>query len=92
MRERIRTLHYSLRTEQRDVNWVKRFILHHGKRHPRDLRGDEIRAFLVHLVVGRHDSASTQSQALAVLQLLLQQAAGLEMQALGTAPAASVHR
>ena len=42
----IRTKHYSLRTEEAYVNWVRRFILYHGKRHPKDMGGPEIEAFL----------------------------------------------
>ena len=67
VRERLRTLHYSLRTEQSYVNWIKRFIVHHGKRHPREIGAGEVQAFLTHLAVVRHVSASTQNQALAAL-------------------------
>lgn len=79
MRDRIRTLHYSLRTEQSYVNWIKRFIVHHGKRHPREMRADEVQAFLTHLAVGRHVSASTQNQALAALLFLYQQVLGVDL-------------
>jgi len=51
VRDRIRTLHYSLRTEEAYVNWIKRFILHHGKRHPRDMGAPEVEAFLTSLAV-----------------------------------------
>jgi len=70
VRERIRTLHYSLRTEESDVNWIKRFILHHGKRHPKDMGLPEVEAFLSSLAVERSVSASTQNQALAALLFL----------------------
>ena len=46
MRERIRTKHYSIRTEAQYVQWVRRFILYHGKRHPRDVGAPEVEAFL----------------------------------------------
>ena len=46
MRERIRTKNYSIRTEAQYVQWVRRFILYHGKRHPRDVGAPEVEAFL----------------------------------------------
>jgi len=68
----IRTLHYSIRTEQAYVDWTRRFILFHNKRHPRDMGKDEIEAFLTHLAVEGKVSASTQSQAKAALLFLFQ--------------------
>ncbi len=70
VRDAIRTKHYSLRTEEAYVNWVRRFILFHGKRHPKDMGGPEIEAFLTHLAVEGHVSASTQNQALSALLFL----------------------
>lgn len=70
VRHRLRTRHYSLRTEKAYVDWIKRFILHHGKRHPRDMGGPEVEAFLSSLAVDRNVSASTQNQALAALLFL----------------------
>ena len=64
VRDAIRTRHYSIRTEEAYVNWVRRFILFHGKRHPKDMGGAEIEAFLTHLAVEGHVAASTQNQAL----------------------------
>jgi hypothetical protein len=49
IRDRLRTMHYSLRTETSYVDWIRRFILFHGKRHPRDMGGPEIAAFLTGL-------------------------------------------
>ena len=63
VRDAIRTKHYSIRTEEAYVNWVRRFILFHGKRHPKDMGGQEIEAFLTHLAVEGHVSVSTQNQA-----------------------------
>jgi len=60
----LRTLHYSRRTEESYVNWVKRFILFHNKTHPEKLGKDDIRKFLNYLAVDRNVSASTQNQAL----------------------------
>lgn len=72
MRAVIRTLHYSIRTEQAYVDWVRRFILFHNKRHPNEMGKEEIEAFLTHLAVERRVSASTQSQAKAALLFLYQ--------------------
>lgn len=61
LRERIRVKHYALRTERTYVEWARRFILFHGKRHPRDMGAPEIEAFLSHLAQARGVSASTQN-------------------------------
>ncbi|GIK21429.1 MAG: integron integrase [Ignavibacteriaceae bacterium] len=60
----LRSMHYSRRTEESYVNWIKRFIIFHNKTHPEKLGKDEIRKFLNHLAVDRNVSASTQNQAL----------------------------
>jgi integron integrase len=73
VREAIRVRHYSLRTEQTYVSWIKRFILFHGKRHPRDMGVREVQQFLSHLAVAGHVAASTQSQALSAVLFLYQQ-------------------
>jgi integron integrase len=73
VREAIRVRHYSLRTEQTYVGWIKRFILFHGKRHPRDMGVQEVQQFLSHLAVAGHVAASTQSQALSAVLFLYQQ-------------------
>lgn len=70
VRHAIRACHYSPRTEDAYVAWIKRYILFHGKRHPVELGPAEITAFLTHLAVERHVSASTQNQALAALLFL----------------------
>lgn len=67
VRNAIRVKHYSIRTEQVYVDWVKRFILFHGKRHPKEMGAVEVRDFLTHLAVDRHVAASTQNQALNAL-------------------------
>ena len=51
VRDTIRLKHYSIRTEEAYVNWIRRFILFHDKRHPNDMGGKEIEAFLTHLAV-----------------------------------------
>ena len=70
VRETIRLKHYSLRTEETYVHWIKRFIYFHGKRHPRDMGAAEVTAFLNHLVTSRDIAASTQNQALSALLFL----------------------
>jgi site-specific recombinase XerD len=67
VRDAIRLKHYSYRTEQTYVDWVYRFILFHGKRHPKDIGAPEVEAFLTYLAVQRHVAASTQNQALCAL-------------------------
>jgi integron integrase len=78
MRDCIRRKHYSIRTEQAYLDWAKRYILFHGKRHPRELGEREIVAFLNHLAVARHVAASTQNQALNALVFLYKQVLGRE--------------
>jgi integron integrase len=77
VREAIRLRHYSLRTEEAYVSWVKRFILFHGKRHPREMGADEITQFLSELAVHGRVSASTQNQALCALIFLYRHVLGL---------------
>ncbi|GLH70534.1 integron integrase [Geothrix rubra] len=72
LREQLRVRHYSLRTEDAYVDWVRRFILFQGKRHPRDLGAPEVQAFLSHLAVDRRVAPSTQNQAKAALLFLYQ--------------------
>ena len=70
LREAIRVRHYSIRTEDTYVDWVRRFILFHGKRHPAELGPAEAAAFLTHLAVDRGVSPSTQNQAKSALLFL----------------------
>jgi integron integrase len=70
VRELIRIRHYSIRTEQAYLQWIRRFILFHGKRHPTDMGARELTEFLSHLAVQRNVSASTQNQALNALLFL----------------------
>ena len=67
VRNRLRTLHYSYRTEQQYLGWVRRFVLFHHRRHPAELGAPEVEAFLSHLAVDRKVSAPTQNQALAAI-------------------------
>ena len=61
VRETIRRKHYSIRTEKAYTNWIKRFILFHGKRHPAQMGSPEIEAFLTYLASDLKVSASTQN-------------------------------
>lgn len=79
VRDRLRLKHYSLRTERTYVDWIKRYILFHGKLHPRDLGARHVEAFLTDLAVGRKVSASTQNQALAALLFLYREVLGIEL-------------
>lgn len=63
VRDRIRVLHYSYRTEQQYVAWIRRFTLFHGKRHPQSMGAAEVEAFLTHLARDRNVAAATQSPA-----------------------------
>jgi integron integrase len=69
----LRAKHYSIRTEQAYVDWIRRFILFHHKRHPNDMGEKEISDFLSHLAVEKNVSASTQNQAFSALLFLYQQ-------------------
>ena len=70
VRQAARAGHYSPSTEDSYVGWVRRFVLHHQKRHPLDMAEPEVNQFLTHLAVDRHVSSSTQNQALAALLFL----------------------
>jgi integron integrase len=70
VRSAMRLRHYSYRTEQQYVSWIRRFILFHNRRHPMEMGGPEVEAFLSHLATDRDVSASTQAQALASLLFL----------------------
>lgn len=67
VRHQIRLKHYSIRTEAAYLNIIKRLILFHQKRHPRDMGVDEIRQYLIYLASVGQVSASTQNQALSAL-------------------------
>ena len=79
VRDRLRTRHYSIRTERAYVDWIKRFIWFHGRRHPRELGASEVEAFLSHLAVAREVSASTQNQAKSALLFLYREVMEIEL-------------
>ncbi len=78
VRALIRMKHYSIRTEEAYVSWIKRFILFHEKRHPKDLNHKDIEAFLSYLAVTRKVAASTQNQAFNALLFLYDRVLHLE--------------
>lgn len=79
VRARIRVKHYSIRTEDQYVFWIKRFIFFHGKRHPRELGAAEVEAFLSDLAMNGRVAASTQNQALSALLFLYREVLELEL-------------
>jgi integron integrase len=70
VRDRIRVKHYSIRTEETYLHWIKRYILFHQKRHPAEMGAPEVEAFLSHLAVTANVSASTQNLALSAILFL----------------------
>lgn len=79
VRQRIRFLHYSRSTEKAYLQWIKRYILFHGKRHPKEMGGDEISSFLNHLANRENVAASTQNQALNAIIFLYGQILDIEL-------------
>ena len=76
----MRRKHYSIRTEKSYLQWIKRFILFHNKRHPKDMAEPEIEAFLTHLAVKENVSASTQNQAFNAILFLYRNVLKQELQ------------
>jgi integron integrase len=76
VRRRLRERRYSRRTEEAYVFWIRRYILHNGRRHPRDLGHEHVREFLSALAVEARVAASTQNQALAALTFLYERVLG----------------
>jgi len=90
VRGKIRLKHYSIRTEQAYTDWIKRFILHFGKKHPRDMGAAEVEQFLTHLAVNGRVSASTQNQAKCALLFLYKEVLAIELPWLGNVEQAKV--
>jgi integron integrase len=83
VRHRLRVLHYSLRTEEAYVSWIRRYILFHGKRHPNDLQEEHVSAFLSDLALHGKVAASTQNQALSVLLFLYKEVLQRDLRFIG---------
>ncbi|WP_350016251.1 integron integrase [Rhodanobacter sp. IGA1.0] len=79
VRRVLRLKHYSIRTEEAYVGWIRRFILANGKRHPREMGEAEVEAFLSALAVQGKVAAATQNQALAALLFLYKQVLNIEL-------------
>ncbi len=79
VRDKIRVKHYSIRTETQYLQWIKRFILFQGKRHPKDMGAAEVEEFLSHLATDGNVSASTQNQALSALLFLYREVLGIAL-------------
>jgi integron integrase len=79
VRARVRAKHYSIRTEDVYVDWVRRFILHFDRRHPKDMGAPEVEQFLTDLAVEGNVSASTQNQAKSALLFLYRDVLGVEL-------------
>src|SRR5262245_65170563 len=84
--------HMSHRTEETYVGWIRRFILHHGKRHPDEMGASEVIAFLSDLAVRRRVGATTQNQALSALLFLYRVILGRELEGLDSAARAHSSR
>ena len=92
VRDRIRVLHYSIRTEAVYLDWIKRYIRHFGKRHPRELSAQHVEAFLSDLAVRGNVSASTQNQAKSALLFLYREVLGIDLPWLDGVTQAKVSR
>jgi len=79
VRDSLRRRRYSLRTEKVYIHWIRRFILFHGKRHPREMGAEEVTLFLSHLARAGRVSASTQNQALSALLYLYRQVLAVQL-------------
>jgi integron integrase len=84
VREAVRARHYSLRTEEAYVGWVRRYVLFHGKRHPIEMGQAEVNAFLSDLANRRGVSASTQNQAASALLFLYRSVLAMPLSPDGT--------
>ena len=92
LRDAIRVRHYSIRTEQAYVDWARRYILFHAKRHPAEMGVAEVTAFLTHLAVDRTVAPSTQSQARSALLFLYRAVLSVELPWLDEVVAAKASR
>ncbi len=78
-REKMRTRHFAYRTEQAYLYWIRRYVNFHRRKHPRETGSAEVEAFLTHLAVDEHVSASTQNQALQALLFLYRQVLEIDL-------------
>ena len=80
VRQNLRRRHYSIRTEEAYLQWIRRFILFHNKRHPQDMGQIEVTAFLNYLAIKCNVAASTQNQALNAIVFLYKNVLGQELE------------
>lgn len=92
VRRRLRSRRYSTRTEQAYVDWIRRYIIFHDRKHPRQMGEAEVGAFLSHLALDRHVAPSTQNQALHALVFLYQHVLRLPIGFSGEVARAREHR
>ena len=83
VREQLRLKHYSYRTEETYIHWIKRYILFHSKRHPNEMGDDEIRAFLIHLPCGRRQGNQTFSALLFLYRPVLHKELTVDFKSIG---------
>lgn len=79
VRDKLRVKHYAIRTEQTYVDWIKRYIFFHGKRHPKNMGAEDVEAFLTHLAVAGKVAASTQNQAKSALLFLYREVLEIQL-------------
>jgi integron integrase len=84
VREALRVRHYSYRTEQQYVGWIRRFVIFSGRRHPAGLGAPDVELFLSHLAISRHVSPATQAQALAAILFLYKHVLNADLPWLGS--------
>lgn len=79
VRASMRVAHYALSTERSYCHWIRRYILHHGKRHPADMGAAEVEAFLSYLATAENVSAKTQNQAMHAMLYLYKRVLGVDL-------------
>ena len=79
-RDKIRLKHYSIRTEETYLSWMRRYILFHDKRHPKDMGVPEVEQFLTDLAVQGNVASSTQNQALNAIIFLYREILGISLE------------
>src|SRR5262245_14669082 len=79
VRDALRVRHYSRKTEKTYTGWIRRFILFHGKRHPREMGAAEVTRYLSTLATAGQVAASTQNQALRALLFLYRDVLGVDL-------------
>ncbi len=80
VREALRARHYSIRTEEAYLRWIRQYILFFDRKHPSELGAKEVSAFVSHLASGRQVAASTQSQALSALLFLYREVLDMQIE------------